>query len=250
MLIKGVNLQLSAKEFTFLSKYFKKYYTWKVSSYYKICRLHIICQLKTNIIYLKNNSLINCFSCQKFKQIPYHWNYYYCTSTGYENINIYDHEEWKIFYKFPYIVHARLVNRLKLYQTCFTVSVLPIAAVFYHKNLISLTVLKYFSGVSILACTMLCIMGYYFGRLIGSMYIHKKENILKVSHLTFWGRRKDFLLPTSLIIPLMETSSKKHDAFLKLANYNSSEIMYFSVKYGKIIDDDIFYHVFGSIENL
>ena len=149
-------------------------------------------------------------------------------------------DQFKMVYRFPYIVHARLVCRLKLYQTAFIITMTGASLVSQANLFLPLVICSVSLG-------MLAVMGEYFRRLIGVIYVDPTQDKVKFSHLDFWGNRKDFVLPVSSVIPLSDTSENPTDIYVKLRFYDKNQPqLYISVKYGLILDKELFHRVVGA----
>ena len=149
-------------------------------------------------------------------------------------------------YQFPYIIHLRLLSRMKIYQTIFMVLALPPSTYSYLYG--SMNVLQYYClcGTTIFAGLMLYITSYYFRRLIGLISFNRHTRQVRVSHLTFWGRRRDVFVPVEDVIPLTELSDRTDDVYIRFQRYErEGEELFFSVRYGRIVNDDLFRQVFG-----
>lgn len=156
-----------------------------------------------------------------------------------------DGKEFTAFYYFPYIASMKFFSRLKLVQTVVTVSLVPGLYFVEYYGIIqpvdkSLTVV-----LATLALSMLYALGEFFRRLIGIMYLNRDHSLVKLSHLTFWGRRKDLIVPVSDIIPLQECGEHK-DTIAKLRRYSTNKYLLFSTRFGRILNKGMFEVVFGS----
>ncbi|XP_035230590.1 transmembrane protein 186-like isoform X2 [Stegodyphus dumicola] len=158
--------------------------------------------------------------------------------------------EWTPVYYFPLINLGRLLNRFKLYQTTFTVAAIPIGCIMYKYNLVDLTFINVVVGAATFACLTLYVFTMFFRRFIGIIYVTKDEKYVKISHLTFWGRRNNIILPVQNLVPLTDGECKATDAYMKLHMYNSSEYLYLTLRFGRILDYDKFQNVFGNLEIL
>lgn len=155
-------------------------------------------------------------------------------------------DRWCRFYRFPYINQARLLNRFKLYQTTITVISAPISIGLYMNNVVSVNNCFYMIGLASLACGMLYVMGNIFSKLIGIMDINIEGDTIRVSHLTFFGAKKQFILPVDTVIPFSEYEFNPHDILLKFKRYDRQEELFFIIKYGGVTDKDAFVKVFGN----
>lgn len=153
-----------------------------------------------------------------------------------------------MIYRLPHIKLLRAVSRLKLFQTSVTVIILPPVYFFYLQGVVSFFLVGYSTGIALFAGLMLYAVSHFFRRVVGMMYLDPTQTTLKVSHLTFWGKRHDFLLPVSDVMTIADTGDSAHEAILKLKRYSSPETFYFSTYYGHIVDKQGFEKVFGSLK--
>lgn len=156
--------------------------------------------------------------------------------------------KWKTIYNMPKISAVRLIHRLKFYQSIFTISVVPMILGFYYCGKTNLTTVLVLTGVASFTCLSLYAITLFFTRLIGIVYIDQDKKLLKIAHLTFWGGRNDIIVPIDKIIPLTDCDNNPDDVFVKLLRTNSDESLYMTLRFGKILDEDLFKKVFGSFE--
>eukprot|EP00057_Strongylocentrotus_purpuratus_P034754 XP_796429.1 PREDICTED: transmembrane protein 186-like [Strongylocentrotus purpuratus] len=153
--------------------------------------------------------------------------------------------EYKPFYRLPYIVGLRILSRVKIAQTCFTLAILPPLYYYHEAGMVSTWQLQLSIGTATFALFMLYTMSFFLRRVVGAMYLHRDGDVLKVSHLTFWGSRRDTVLPVMDVIPLSEGSNKAEDVLMKLERYTTKDILYFTLRFGRVIDVEVFENVFG-----
>lgn len=147
----------------------------------------------------------------------------------------------------PQIKLLRAVSRLKLLQTSITVLLLPPVYLLYLQDYVSLSLVGYSTGVALLAGVMLYTVSNFLQRVVGAMYLDGSQRTLKVSHLTFWGRRNDVLLPVDDVMTMGDTGDSQGEVILRLRRYSSSHTFYFSTRLGKVVDPQGFLKVFGSL---
>ncbi|KFP17268.1 Transmembrane protein 186, partial [Egretta garzetta] len=157
-------------------------------------------------------------------------------------------EEFKLVYRFPGIKYCRLLSRLKLLQTATTLAMLPPTCYLYLQDQVSQKVFLYTTGIAVFAGAMLYSMSYFFRRIIGLIYLNESGRTVKVAHLTFWGRRNDIYCPIETVVTLDEAGDSKGELLLQFKRYNSTDILYFTVKYGQIVDRQKFTQIFGELE--
>ena len=157
-------------------------------------------------------------------------------------------ENYKTFYRFPHITYARLLSRMKIYQTGFTVIGLPALAIAQSLGYAQGNSLPLATGVTLFAGVMLYVMSHYFRRLIGLMAVNENRDTVKVSHLTFWGKRNDLFVPVKEIVPISDMADKADDIYVKFYRYGTNEYLYYSVRHGLILDKEVFEDVLGSLK--
>lgn len=156
--------------------------------------------------------------------------------------------KYNLIYAFPAIKGLRALSRLKLIQTGITVILLPTVYYLYLQGQASVTLLTYTTGITVFAGIMLYSISHYVRRVVGMMYLDSAQTILKVSHLTFWGHRRDIYLPVSDAMTLGDAGDTKGEPILRFKRYSSSDTMFFSTRLGRVVDKDAFEKVFGSLE--
>ncbi|XP_030067984.1 transmembrane protein 186 [Microcaecilia unicolor] len=166
---------------------------------------------------------------------------------GQQNCVVQDAQQFTLIYRFPGIRFCRALSRLKLLQTSITVLLLPPMYYLYLKGQASYESVLYSVGIAIFAGGMLYCLSYYLRRIIGMIYLNQAGTILKVSHLTFWGRRKDIFIPVENVMTLMETGDHKTEILRQFKRYDSPSVLYFTTKFGYVVDRERFLQVFGGV---
>ncbi|XP_052629394.1 transmembrane protein 186 [Harpia harpyja] len=157
-------------------------------------------------------------------------------------------EEFKLVYRFPGIKYCRVLSRLKLLQTATTVVMLPPICYLYLQDQVSQNILIYTTGIAFFAGAMLYAMSYFFRRIIGLIYLNETGRTVRVAHLTFWGKRNDIYCPIEAVMTLDEVGDSKEELLLQFKRYNSTDILYFTIKFGQIVDRQKFTQIFGKLE--
>lgn len=156
---------------------------------------------------------------------------------------------FQIIYKFPFIRLARAVCRVKIYQTLLSSLAVPGTGYLAYVGYVNTNVFATAVIVNGFACVMLYVMGGIFQRIVGHIYYNTGSDLVKVSHLTFWGGRKDIEIPTTDIVPLSDTGDNPTDIYVHLLRYSQSNFsLYLCLRFGGIVDYQTFYHVFGHPE--
>ncbi|XP_072916677.1 transmembrane protein 186 isoform X1 [Hemitrygon akajei] len=158
-----------------------------------------------------------------------------------------DHEHFTLVYKFQGIRFLRTISRLKILQTGITMALLPTVYYFYSLDLVQYSLVCYITVLSGLALVMLYSMSYYLRRFIGMLYLNDSGTTLMVSHLTFWGRRNNFYVPVTDVMPLADTGDSTNETILQFRRYDSTEVLYLTIRFGQVVDKQKFLQVFGGV---
>ena len=152
--------------------------------------------------------------------------------------------EFTPIYRFPYIVQARMVSRFKVYHTIFTFTLIPVAVYLYSTGVAPISSIYMFTGVFAFAGVMLVVISSLIRKIVGALYIDRKKETVKLSHLTFWSRRKDEYYKISELVPLSDTNEQMSELFVKLSTYKG-ESYYLTLKHGKVLEKEDFMDVLG-----
>jgi len=102
------------------------------------------------------------------------------------------------------------------------------------------------TGVAVFAIAMLGVVGEFSRKVIGIVYSSPDNNSIVVSHVNFFGNRKDICYDVKEIIPLNDTSEISDDVFWKIYTYSSPDnpSFYITTRYGGIRNKKIFDSIF------
>lgn len=156
-------------------------------------------------------------------------------------------ENYSLIYSLPHIKLLRAVSRLKLMQTGITVILLPPVYYLYLQGDVSYFLVSYTTGIAAFAGLMLYTFSHYLRRVVGMMYLDSSQTTLKVSHLSFWGRRRDTYLPVSDVMTIGDAGDSIGESILRLKRYSDPNTLYFSTRFGHITDRQAFEKVFGTL---
>uniref|UniRef100_A0A8C8R822 Transmembrane protein 186 n=1 Tax=Pelusios castaneus TaxID=367368 RepID=A0A8C8R822_9SAUR len=177
--------------------------------------------------------------------------HYSCTSSlspasrGLEEPLTENTEQFKLVYKFPGIRYCRILSRMKLIQTGITIVSLPPIYYLYFQEQVSPNVVMYATGIACFAAIMLYSISHFLRRMIGLIYLNESGTTVKVAHLTFWGRKKIIYCPVETVMPLEATGDNKEEILFQFKQYNSTQNLYFTLKFGQIMDKQRFAQIFG-----
>jgi len=147
--------------------------------------------------------------------------------------------DFVVIYQFPHIVTAKVVCKLKLYQTGVVAGLAGFSLISDVDFVAPVT-------IGCASLLMLGVMGEYFRRLVGIVYLNPETGDLKIAHLNFWGNRVDRLCSYQDVVPLSDIGERSSDIYVKLKFYDPKfSPLYMSLLYGKIVDKKLFHSVFG-----
>lgn len=188
------------------------------------------------IPFLLQHSLLGKQSVRGFSE-PFATNHQFFTKATAQPMDTeLKNAEFKIIYRFPYIRAARLVTRLKLYQTGVTVIAIPPACYAYLTDIIDLNACIATMSIASFASLMLVIMSNLLQRVLGLVAVNNELQCARFSHLNFWGRRRDVYVPFEDIMTLSDISENKDDIFVKIRRFSNKDFFYLSFRLGRIDD--------------
>lgn len=148
-------------------------------------------------------------------------------------------QDWVTVYSFDHIKTAVILCKAKIWQTFITVGCAASSTHAYLAGSSDLELLLKTTAVCTFACVMLYVFGNVFNKLIGFAYISHDQKWLKLSHLTFWGRRMNITMPVEDLLPLPSDSSAK----IYRVMYQESDLktrLILPVIYCTVQDPDLF----------
>lgn len=157
-------------------------------------------------------------------------------------------QKYTMIYNLSHIKLLRAVSRLKLLQTGITMVILPPVYVLYLQGDIPFFLVSYTTGIALFAGVMLYTASHFIRRVVGRMYLDQSQTMLKVSHLTFWGRRHDIYMPVLDVMTIGDTGDSVNETIMRLKRYSSPQTFYFSTYFGHVVDRQGFEKVFGTLK--
>uniref|UniRef100_A0A8C3XAY9 Transmembrane protein 186 n=1 Tax=Catagonus wagneri TaxID=51154 RepID=A0A8C3XAY9_9CETA len=158
-------------------------------------------------------------------------------------------EKFQMVYRFDAIRAFRYLSQLKVAQTALTVVALPPGIYWYSQGLMTFNSLCLAGGIASFALAMLCWMSHFFRRLVGILYVNESGTVLRVAHLTFWGRRQDTYCPVADVVPVTESQDRPQELFVRIRQYSGRQTFYLTLRYGRILDRERFTQVFGALDS-
>ncbi|XP_034276456.1 transmembrane protein 186 [Pantherophis guttatus] len=149
-------------------------------------------------------------------------------------------EKFAVIYRFPAIRLLKLFSRLKIVQTGFGLLILPPLWYFHGLSQFPLV-----TGIFSFTLVFLYAISFFLQRVIGFMYVNESGTLLKISHLTFWGKRMNFCCPVESVVTLGDEGKDSSRFLLKFRQCDQKKVLYFSLVLGQVIDHEAFGKVFG-----
>ena len=159
----------------------------------------------------------------------------------------YSNPEFRNIYMFRYIVHLRVLSRLKIYQTLLTVGAIPPGVYLHSAGALSTPGLATFVGIASVATAMLYVMSTFFRHIVGIISVNQTEDVVRISHLSFWGKRRDVQFNLSDIVPLSDMSVRPDDIYQVIQFYEKPLRFYWFLRHGKNTDAEAVQRLFGKI---
>lgn len=153
-------------------------------------------------------------------------------------------------YRFDAIRAFGYLSQLKVAQTALTLLALPPGLYWYSHGLVTLGSLCFAGGIAGFALAMLCWMSHFLRRLVGILYVNEAGTVLRVAHLTFWGRRQDTDWPVAEVVPMTESRDWPQELFVRIQQYSGKQTFYLTLRYGRVLDRERFTQVFGMLDTL
>ena len=177
-----------------------------------------------------------------------------CASGNSNPTNIDKKDSFRVVFRFPYTPIITLVCRGKIYMTSFVCLLSP-PGLIYSTLYDNIDLSYILSTVSFCAFSIstLVLFGEFFRRFVGLVSINQDNTKVRLSHVTFWGRRNDVVVPLEDILPLSETSERARNEYWQISFYENScaskvvdrSKLIISTKYGGIKDEEALERIFG-----
>lgn len=161
-----------------------------------------------------------------------------------ENPSIKYRDNFDCIYKFRYINHLRLFSRMKIYQTGLSVLSGVGSIILYNAQIVKeLSALLYINGAMVFALIMLFVISRQTVKIIGRIYLSDDQSKVLISHLDFFGKRRDMEINLEDIESL-SSIDELSEKFFKLRLKNLDGYMLVSLPLGEIYDKNAFLKLF------
>ncbi|KAK6172924.1 hypothetical protein SNE40_016487 [Patella caerulea] len=157
-------------------------------------------------------------------------------------------KEYTSIYRLKNMKYLQILNRAKIYLTVSSmISLLP---PIYNGVYGDVSPVLFLSLSAVITCitVALYILSALMPRIVGELGINKNSDEIRLSYLSFWGKRQDLLVPVDMLVPFGEIveSSKKDYQVIKLRDM--SDKWYLFPQYAKLLEKSKIESVFGKME--
>ena len=176
------------------------------------------------------------------------------TSKTVKNSPANDSDTYKEIFRFAHIPILLIVCRGKIYITASLFTCSPIVLYSWFYDNLAQQDLNVFGSLIGFSVGTLFFFGEFFRRCVCLVYISKDDTTVKLSHMSFWGKRRNIEVPLEDIIPLSETSERVGNIFWKVSFYPNSDAskivdrsnLLICTKFGNVKDNEAMIKIFGS----
>jgi len=146
----------------------------------------------------------------------------------------------------PHIKFLRVACRLKLYQTGIVTFAVPYSFYLLNTNQLLPNQVGLVSGLSFFSILLLGVVGEFFRKFVGILYLSKDKSKIIISHNTFFGGRNDVELNVENIIPISDSPEDMKELVWKLQLYTGNPKSYYlCTRFGGILSSTKFSEIFG-----
>ncbi|XP_012564292.1 transmembrane protein 186 [Hydra vulgaris] len=158
--------------------------------------------------------------------------------------------KWDVLYTFPHIKILGIISRFKMYQLAIMAAVgYPLYTMHLEGHISDVTLV--YAGISSLGTVLLFIIYSYFAtKVVGQLAVNQHDNIIRISHLSFYGRRIEEYVEIEKVIPKSDFTENNdfENVFQKLHIDKGNKKTYkyvYSLRYGNLFDRERFYRLLG-----
>jgi len=146
----------------------------------------------------------------------------------------------------PHIRTIQFVCRLKLYTTGVILACLPISFYLLNTDQILPSQVGLSAGFAVSTLVVLGLVGEYFRKFVGILYLSEDKTQVILSHNSFFGKRKDVMIDVEDIVPLADSPETVDDLVWKIRLYSGNPKNYYiSTRFGGISSRKGFREIFG-----
>jgi len=146
----------------------------------------------------------------------------------------------------PHIRTIKFVCRLKLYTTGVILACLPVSFHLLNSDQILPSQVGVSAGFAAGTLVVLGLVGEYFRKFVGILYLSEDRTQVIISHNSFFGKRKDVTIDVNDIVPLADSPETVDDLVWKIRLYSGDPKSYYiCTRFGGISSRKGFREIFG-----
>ena len=149
-------------------------------------------------------------------------------------------EDSLLLYRFKWIKHLRFISRVKILHVAVVSALTWPMSYWYSSGIISFPTLVCAIAGAAGTTAGLVALSFFFRRVIGEISFHEDSQSVIISSLTFWGNRRNRILPLSSLVPLCDSGIDVKNTFHRLELYDSKDVYLLNLRHCKIFDEDFF----------
>lgn len=170
-----------------------------------------------------------------------------------------------VFYKWPTIRYLQVASRLKvptsprgahvitlvshlppqIYQVAGMLALLGPATHWYRSGLITTQTLVSAWGAGLGTTAAFLVLSYYIRRFVGEMALCPTSRQLRVSLISFWGRRRELVFPLNQVVPFPDSQTARPSRFQVLEIVGSDWRMLYSLRHGHVLQAQLMQEALG-----
>ncbi|CAH8675821.1 unnamed protein product [Schistosoma rodhaini] len=167
-------------------------------------------------------------------------------------------ESWVPIYRLRSIAFFQAISQLKIILTGLLISGCPVVIYKYLHDQASSSLVCTALGSAAFSLCSLIIFSWLSIKIVGVVSIHRESGLVRIGHLTFWGRRQNTILNSGQIVPpsdLIETPEKNSYVRVGTINANPNSTKHLGIERtflltnvkSEILDREKFKQIFGFI---
>lgn len=154
----------------------------------------------------------------------------------------------QIIYRYKWIKQLRFISRVKILHVFVVGGLTGPMSYWFSQGIISGSVLV----TSIFAATAttggLFALSYFFRRVIGELSFDPTKEEIMISSLTFWGNRRNLVVPISNCIPLSDRDFDPKNLFHRVELYGNEFVYLLNLRHGKVYDNERLLELLGILQ--
>lgn len=156
----------------------------------------------------------------------------------------------QVIYRYKWIKQLRFISRVKILHVFIVGGLTGPMSYWFNQGIISGSVLV----TSVFAATAttggLFALSYFFRRVIGELSFDPLKEEFTISSLTFWGNRRNLVVPISNLIPLSDRGFDPENLFHRVELYGNEFVYLLNLRHGKVYDSKRLMELLGILQGV